>query len=224
MLSVAASGSKEGTQLQGRCPTPPHPTASETMPCWLWQHVCRGGNAAAPTASEDDAMLSVALGNDAMQSAQILVAKWRGFWFPNRADFGCGIVLFWLRNRLFLIAESSVFGCGSVFFWLRKRLFLVAEAYLILVAESSKFGCGSVEIWLRNRTLFYDHNRSHSLWVIVCEKMTNPWKNIAKSESLQAVVMRDVLASSSPVISTVSVYDECIARSHTFDLYVFHVT
>ena len=97
-----------------------------------------------------------ALGDDATQSvdARILVANWRGFWFPNRADFGCGIVLFWFPNRLFLVAESSVFGCGSAFFWLRKRLFLVAEAYLILVAESPKFGYGSAEIWLRNRRLF----------------------------------------------------------------------
>ena len=67
--------------------------------------------------------------------------------------FGCKILLFWLRNRLFLFAESPFFGCGIVFFWLRKRLFLVAEARLILVAESPKFGCGSVEIWFRNRNL-----------------------------------------------------------------------
>ena len=67
--------------------------------------------------------------------------------------FGCEILLFWLRNRLFLVAESSFFGCGIGYFWLRKRLFLVAEACLILVAESPKFGCGSVEIWFRNRTL-----------------------------------------------------------------------
>ena len=67
---------------------------------------------------------------------------------------GCEFLLFWLRNRLFLVAESSFFGCGIAFFWLRKRLFLVAEACLILVAESPKFGCGSVEIWFRNRNLF----------------------------------------------------------------------
>ena len=42
MLSVAASVSKEGTQLPGRYyPTPPHPTASETMPCWVWPQVCQ---------------------------------------------------------------------------------------------------------------------------------------------------------------------------------------
>ena len=134
---------------------PPHPTPPhlKTMPCWVWQHVCRGGNAAArtphptlpyPTASEDDAMLSVALGDDAMQSvaAQILVAKWRGFGFriarilvAESSCFGCGIVLFWLRNL-------SFFGCGSVFFWLRKRLWVWLRNRRNLVAEASKFGCG----------------------------------------------------------------------------------
>ena len=89
----------------------------------MGQHVCRGGNAAArtwlphptpphPPASGDDAMLSVAA-----SVTRILVSESRGW-------------------------------------WLRKRLFLVAESYLFLVAESRKFGCGSVEIWLRNRTLF----------------------------------------------------------------------
>ena len=53
-----------------------------------------------------------------------------------------------------VVAELPFFGCGIVFFWLRKRLFLVAEACLILVRESPKFGCGSVEIWFRNRNLF----------------------------------------------------------------------
>ena len=65
-----------------------------------------------PPASGDDAMLSVAA-----SVTRILVSESRGW-------------------------------------WLRKRLFLVAESYLFLVAESRKFGCGSVEIWLRNRTLF----------------------------------------------------------------------
>ena len=89
----------------------------------MGQHVCRGGNAAVrtwlphptpphPPASGDDAMLSVAA-----SVTRILVSESRGW-------------------------------------WLRKRLFLVAESYLFLVAESRKFGCGSVEIWLRNRTLF----------------------------------------------------------------------
>ena len=48
MLSVAASVSREGTQLPGRYyptpphPTPPHPTPPhlETMPCWVWPQVC----------------------------------------------------------------------------------------------------------------------------------------------------------------------------------------
>ena len=216
MLSVAASGSKEGTQLQGRyCPTPPHPTASEddamlsvtarmsrrersckdvivpphptpphlkTMPCWAWPQVCQRKERSCkdvivpphptpphPTASEDDAMLSVTarmlrrerscthciwrrchvecgtwrrchaecrstdLG---CKVTRILVSESRGFWFPNRADFGCGIVCFWLRNRLVLVAESSFFGCGIFYF---------------LVAEAPFFSCGIVEIWLRNR-------------------------------------------------------------------------
>ena len=71
-----------------------------------------------------------------------------GFWVVRMVVgewpfFGCeilfGIAFFWLRNRLFLVAEAP---------------FLVAEACLILVAESPKFGCGSVEIWFRNRNLF----------------------------------------------------------------------
>ena len=134
MLSVATSVSEEGTQLPGRYyPTPPHP----------------------PPASGDDAMLTVAA-----IVTRMLVSESCGWWLVNglflvakSSCFGCGIAffrlrnrLFWLRNRLFLVAES-------VLFWLRKRLFLVAEACLILVAESSKFGCGSVEIWFRNRTL-----------------------------------------------------------------------
>ena len=108
-------------------PTPPHPPRHlETMLCWLWLQL------------------------------------WRGCWFLSHADGGWGMACFWLRNPLVLVAESPFFGCGIVFFlvaesvlfWLRKRLFLVAEACLILVAESPKFGCGSVAIWFRNRTLF----------------------------------------------------------------------
>ena len=81
-----------------------------------------------------------------------------GFWVMRMVVgewpfYGCEILLFWLRNRLFLVAESFFLVAESVPFWLRKRLFLVAEACLILVAESPKFGCGSVEIWFRNRTL-----------------------------------------------------------------------
>ena len=76
---------------------------------------------------------------------RMLVSESRGWWLRNRlflvaksSFFGCGI-------GFFLVAESSFYGCGIVFFWLRKRLFLVAEACLILVVESSKFGCGSAE-------------------------------------------------------------------------------
>ena len=73
MLSVAASVSKEGTQLPGRYyPTPPHPTPPhlETMPCWVWPQVCQRKERSCqdviipphPThpASGDDAMLTVA--------------------------------------------------------------------------------------------------------------------------------------------------------------------
>ena len=137
MLSVAASVSKEGTQLPGRYfptpPHPPHPTQPNPTPPHLERMPC-----------------------------WVWPQVWRGFWFLNRVDGGCGIVFFWLRNRvfwfrnrLFLVAESSFFGCGIVFFWLRKRLFLVAGAYMFSVAESPKFGCGSVEIWFRNRNLFW---------------------------------------------------------------------
>ena len=67
------------------------------------------------------------------------------------ADFG-------FRIARILVAESSVFGCGIVLFWLRNRPFLVAESFF-LVAEApffgcgsvSDFGCGIVEIWLRKR-------------------------------------------------------------------------
>ena len=137
----------------------------KTMPCWVWQHVCRGGNAAART------LLSHPTPPHRIwRRCHVECGTWRRCHAECRStDLGCKVTRilvsesrgFWLRNRLFLVAESSCFGCGiflfwlrNLFFWLRKRLFLVAEAYLILVAESSKFGCGSVEIWLRNRTLF----------------------------------------------------------------------
>ena len=77
---------------------------------------------------------------------------WRGFWFLNRVDGGCGIVFF--------VSESSFFGCGIVFFGCGSGFFWVAEAYMFLVAESPKFGCGSVEIWFRNRNLFHFTHRS----------------------------------------------------------------
>ena len=71
MLSVAASVSGEGTHLPGRYyPTPPHPTPPhlETMPCWVWLQVWQRKERSCqdviipphPTASGDDAMLSVA--------------------------------------------------------------------------------------------------------------------------------------------------------------------
>ena len=58
----------------------------------------------------------------------------------SSTDLGC-------RVMRILVAESR----GV---WLRNRLFLVAESYLILVAEWPKFGCGIAEIWLQNRPLF----------------------------------------------------------------------
>jgi len=58
--------------------------------------------------------------------------------------FGCEILVFWLRNRLFLVAESS-------FLWLRNRFFLVAEAPFLGCGSVSDFGCGIAEIWLRKR-------------------------------------------------------------------------
>ena len=50
--------------------------------------------------------------------------------------FGCEILLFWLRNRLFLVAES---------------FFLVAEVPFLGCGSASDFGCGIAEIWLRKR-------------------------------------------------------------------------
>ena len=108
---------EEGTQLQGRCsPTPPHPTASG-----------------------DDAMLSVAAHVPKVNAAVRMVLSppipsprtWRRCHAEcSSTDLGCKVTRilvsesrgFWLRNRRFLVAESSVFGCGSAFFWLRKRI------------------------------------------------------------------------------------------------------
>ena len=69
---------------------------------------------------------------------------WRGCWFLSRADGGCGIAFFWLRNPCVLVAESPFFGCGIVFF---------------VVAESFLFGCGSAFSWLRKRVWFWLRNR-----------------------------------------------------------------
>ena len=122
MLSVAASVSKEGTQLLGRYyPTPPHPPASG-----------------------DDAMLTVAA-----SVTRMLVSESRGWWLRNRLFwlrnpcvlvaespfFGCGIVFF-------VVAESFLFGCGSAFSWLRKRVWFWLRNRRNLVAEASKYGFG----------------------------------------------------------------------------------
>ena len=96
---------------------------------------------------------------------------WRGFWFLNRVDGGCGIVFFWLRNRVFWFRNRLFFGLRNRLFWLRNRpflvaeaAFLVAEAYMFLVAESPKFGCGSVEIWFWNRNLFDEVSLVCRVW------------------------------------------------------------
>ena len=123
MLSVAASVSKEGTQLPGRYyPTPPHPTASgDDAMLSVAASVSKEGTQLPgryyptpphPPASGDDAMLTVAA-----SVTRIFVSESRGWW---------------LRNCLFLVAKFS-FGCGIVFF---------------LVAESSFFGCGTYKIKL----------------------------------------------------------------------------
>ena len=133
MLTMAASVSKEGTQLPARCyPTPPHPTPRIWRRCHVecGRKCVKGRNAAArtllshptpphPPASGDDAMLTVAA-----SVTRMLASESRGWWLRNRLFFVAKSSFFWLRNRLFLVAESSFFGCGTVFFWLRKRLFL----------------------------------------------------------------------------------------------------
>ena len=150
MLSVAASVSEEGTQLPGRYyPTPPHPTPTPRI--WRRCHVecgrkcARGRNAAART------LLSHTPPHLETMLCWLWPQLWRGCWFLSHADggwewhfFGCEILLFWLRNRLFLVAESSFFGCGIGYFWLRNRFF---------------FGCGSAFFWLRKRVWFWLRNR-----------------------------------------------------------------
>ena len=194
MLSVTASVSKEGTQLQGRyCPTPPHPTPPHRI--WRRCHVeggrkcVKGRNAAAstllshptpphPTASEDDAMLSVtarmlrrerSCTHCIWRRCHVECGTWRRCHAECRStDLGCKVMRilvsesrgFWLRNHLFLVAE------WIVLFWLRHHPFLVAESFF-LVAEApffgcgsvSDFGCGIVEIWLRKQSDFIHHFR-----------------------------------------------------------------
>ena len=74
-----------------------------------------------------------AFGDDAMQSvaARILVAEWCGFWLRNRPFFGCSIVFFWLRNR--------------IWFWLRNRRNLVAES----PKDGCRIGLYSVSIGIK---------------------------------------------------------------------------
>ena len=124
--------------LQERyCPHPPHPTPSGDD-----GHVecsCTCAKRRKTTAR------TLLFGDDAMQSvaARILVAEWCRFWLLNRAEFGCGIVFFWLRNRRVLVAESTLFGCRIV----------------------SDFGCGIAEIRLRNRrNMVAESDFIHFIW------------------------------------------------------------
>ena len=60
---------------------------------------------------------------------RILVSESRGFWLRNRRFLVA-------ESSFFLVAESSAFGCGSAFFG---------------CGSVSNFGCGIAEIWLRKR-------------------------------------------------------------------------
>ena len=148
MLSVAASVSKEGTQLPGRYyPTPPHRI-------WRWCHVecgrkcVKGRNAAARTLLSHPTPPPRIWRRCYVDCGRKCDAD-VGFWVARMVVaespfFGCEILVFWLRNRLFLVAESS-------FLWLRNRFFLVAEAPFLGCGSVSGFGCGIAEIWLRKR-------------------------------------------------------------------------
>ena len=122
----------------------------ETMPCWVWLQVCQ---------RKERSCQDVIIPPHPTPPPRI----WRrchvecgrkcdadvGFWVMRMVVgewpfFGCEILLFWLRNRLFLVAESSFFGCGIGYFWLRNRFF---------------FGCGSAFFWLRKRVWFWLRNR-----------------------------------------------------------------
>ena len=164
MLSVAARMStRERSCKDVIVPPPPHPTPPYPPRIWRRCHVecgrkcVQGRNAAArtlfshptpptpphptqpnPSASGEDAMLSVAA-----SVTRILVSESRGWWLRNR--------LFLVAESGFLVSESAFFGCGIVFFWLRNRLFLVAEAAFFGCGSVYVFGCGIAEIWLRKR-------------------------------------------------------------------------
>ena len=153
MLSVATSVSEEGKQLPGRYyPTPPHPTPLPRI--WRRCHVecgrkcVRGRNAAARTLLSHPTpppriwrrcYVDCGRNCDAdvgFRVVRMVVGEW--------PFLGCEILLFWLRNRLFLVAESPFFGCGIAFF-------LVAEVPFLGCGSASDFGCGIAEIWLRKR-------------------------------------------------------------------------
>ena len=155
ILSVAASVSEEGTQLPGRYyPTPPQPPR-----IWRRCHLecgrksVKGRNAVARTFLSHPTpppriwrrcYVDCGCNCDAdvgFWVVRMVVGEW--------PFFGCEILLFWLRNRLFLVAESSFlvaesvfFGCGSAFSWLRKRVWFWLWNRRNLVAEASKYGFG----------------------------------------------------------------------------------
>ena len=99
-------------------PHPPHPNPPhlETMPCWVWPQVCQRKERSCqdviipphPTPPRIWRRCYVDCGRNC--DADV------GFWVVRMVVgewpfFGCEILLFWLRNRLFLVAESPFFGC-----------------------------------------------------------------------------------------------------------------
>ena len=126
----------------------PKPSTTGNQERYLQERYC-------PPPSGDDAMLSVAarVPKEGTQLQEPYCTPhptpplriWRRCHAEcSSTDLGCRVMRIlvaesrgvWLRNRLFLVAESSFFGCGIVFF---------------LVAESSFFGCGIVSDFGCNR-------------------------------------------------------------------------
>ena len=142
-------------------PTPPHPTSPhlETMPCWVWLQVCQRKERSCqdviipphPTPPHPPGIWRrcyVDCGRNCGADVgfwvmRMVVGEWP-FLVAKSSCFGCEILLFWLQNRLFLVAESVIFGCGIGYF-------LVAEAPFFGCGSVSDFGCGIAEIWLRKR-------------------------------------------------------------------------
>ena len=99
----------------------------------------------------------------------------------SSTDLGCKVTRilvsesrgFWLRNRRFLVAESSVFGCGIVCFWLRKRIWFWLRNRQNLVAEAPKYGCG-IGDYSNWRLRLWCWFKSHALAFCVGHSMTRP--------------------------------------------------